>query len=112
MNELTMLEVQLLDEYYRCERNLSVFEKRLEEAEYHGYISRKNIRGCESFYLQWREGDKVKSKYVKKQDLDAVTKVLERNKYYKKNIKKLKHSMKILTKTLGKKKIEAYRGEI
>ena len=34
-----------------------------------GYISRKNIRGRETWYYQWREEGKLKSKYVKRENL-------------------------------------------
>ena len=37
-----------------------------------GYISRKIIGGKERFYLQWREDGKVKSRYLRPQELPAA----------------------------------------
>ena len=37
-----------------------------------GYISRKMIKGKERFYLQWTENGKIKSKYIKNDDVTAV----------------------------------------
>ena len=36
-----------------------------------GYISRKMIRGRETFYLQWKEGGKVKSRYLKSDEVEG-----------------------------------------
>ncbi|MBO4235021.1 MAG: hypothetical protein J5928_01085 [Firmicutes bacterium] len=45
-----------------------------------GYISKKRINGKERFYLQWREGNKIKSKYIKTDELEAYKKALEERK--------------------------------
>ena len=37
-----------------------------------GYISRKVIRGRERFYRQWYEDGKVRSKYIRDEDLESV----------------------------------------
>ena len=37
-----------------------------------GYISRKMIRGRETFYLQWKEGGKVKSRYLKSDEVEGI----------------------------------------
>ncbi|MCF0186525.1 MAG: AAA family ATPase, partial [Bacteroidaceae bacterium] len=37
-----------------------------------GYISKKNIRGKETFYRQWKEDGKLKSKYIAREDLDYM----------------------------------------
>ena len=36
-----------------------------------GYVSRKMVRGRETFYHQWKENGKVKSKYLKAGEVDA-----------------------------------------
>jgi len=43
-----------------------------------GYVSRKLIRGKETFYLQWREGRKVRSKYIKKDDVEGLREEIRR----------------------------------
>ena len=37
-----------------------------------GYLSRKKINGKERFYLQWREGEKIRSKYVPAEDIEET----------------------------------------
>jgi len=43
-----------------------------------GYISRKVIRGRETFYLQWKENGKVKSKYLKHDEVDGFREQIRR----------------------------------
>lgn len=50
-----------------------------------GYISVKNIRGKERRYLQWLEDGKLKSKYIKAAELDAMTAQVENAKPCRKN---------------------------
>lgn len=38
-----------------------------------GYISHKMINGSDSYYLQWREGSKVKSKHISKDQLEETS---------------------------------------
>lgn len=51
-------------------------EKRLERLP-KGYISRKNINGREQLYLQWREGNKVHSQYIKKAEREKILSEVE-----------------------------------
>lgn len=55
-----------------------------------GYISRKVINGKERFYLQWMEDGKLKSKYIRNEDLDSVRALAEHRKELRKQIKELK----------------------
>ena len=57
-----------------------------------GYISVKNIRGKERRYLQWLEDGKLKSKYIKAAELDAMTAQVEKRKALQKELKQLKES--------------------
>lgn len=45
-----------------------------------GSIQKKTINGKEYHYLQYRNGDKIKSQYIKKAELDDVRKGIERRK--------------------------------
>ena len=69
MRELTGLEIMLLDDYYRCERHIEVISQELENDKPIGYISRKTINGKGQHYWQWREGVKIKSKYINDNEL-------------------------------------------
>ena len=51
-------------------------EKRIAELP-RGYISRKNIQGKTRFYLQWREEGKMKSKYLREDQLEEVKEQIE-----------------------------------
>ena len=55
-----------------------------------GYISRKMINGKERFYLQWVEDGKLKSKYIKDNELDSVRALIERKKELQERVKELK----------------------
>ena len=46
-----------------------------------GYISKKNIRGRECFYRQWKEDGKVKSEYIKECDADYIIGQIEERKH-------------------------------
>ena len=43
-----------------------------------GYISRKIINEKERFYLQWTEDGKVKSKYIKSDELERYRILIEK----------------------------------
>ncbi len=55
-----------------------------------GYISRKIINGKERFYLQWTENGKLKSRYIKSDELDKMRASVERRKQIKEKLKELK----------------------
>lgn len=63
-----------------------------------GYIAEKTINGKKYFYLQYLENGKVISKYIKKDELEAVRKQIERRKELEKEIKKAQESAKNLSK--------------
>ena len=45
-----------------------------------GYISRKMIHGKERFYQQWTENGKLKSKYIRNEDVEAFREQIARRK--------------------------------
>lgn len=55
-----------------------------------GYISRKLIGGKERFYLQWTENRRLKSKYIKEDELEHMRSMVERRKQIQKKLKELK----------------------
>ena len=79
-----------------CSRDLAELPK--------GYISKKNIRGRESYYLQWREGDKIVSKYISAEDLPKVEAQVERRKRLESALRRIREDRKKLQKVLGKGK--------
>ncbi len=55
-----------------------------------GYISYKKIRGKEKPYLQWSENGKLKSRYIKSDELKDVRAMIEHRKQIQEEIKALK----------------------
>ena len=55
-----------------------------------GYISRKMIGGKERFYLQWTENGKLKSKYIKADELEHMRGLVEKRKQLQEQLKELK----------------------
>lgn len=71
-----------------------------------GYISKKKINGGEYFYRQWVENGKVKSKYVKKKEIEELEAQIEKRKKLQEKLKKLEErtGKRIETTTLLKDK--------
>ncbi len=112
MAKVSVLESQLLDEYFRCERALSIHKHALAQNDLKGYISVKKIGGRKYHYLQWREGSKVCSKYIKAEELERIYSSLEERKQHQSSIRNLKKSIRQLEKVLGRKLIEEYRSAV
>ena len=68
---------------------ISALEKELSECPV-GYISRKVINGKKRFYLQWSENGKVKSRYIKSDELETVRASVERRKQLQEKLKDLR----------------------
>ncbi len=103
--ELTMLEEQLLDEYERSVRICKIHEDENRNLP-KGAISRKYINGNIRYYLQWREGKQVKTKYVKAADVVFLEEQISKRKSNDENIKRLKQSQKVIEKAFGKKRLD------
>ena len=69
-----------------------------------GYISKKMIHGKERFYLQWMENGKLKSRYIKAAEFDAVSAQVERRTQLQEERKALMESPE------GEKHAEYHRG--
>lgn len=66
-----------------------------------GYISRKKINGKEYCYIQYREGGKVKSRYIRPEQVDEVKKQIARRKSLEKQLRERKLDRDRLKKVLG-----------
>lgn len=109
-DELSILQSELIDQYYRAKRAVDAYIKEIEVLP-KGYISHKSISGKEYSYLQWREGGKVHSKYIKKNELEAMEIDLKKRRERESSIKRLKSSMNDIVKFLGKELLEFYAEE-
>ena len=106
MDSPSVLQMVLLEEYSRLLRMIEGINIELQTLP-KGYISRKNIRGKETFYLQWREGEKIKSKYVSAKDIDELTKVVNRRQSLEKSLRANLKDLKKLESALGKEFIQS-----
>ena len=70
-----------------------------------GYISVKIIRGKKCPYLQWLENGKLKSKYIKANEIDEITAQIERKKKLQEEIKNLKKTPEGKQNTNLKRKV-------
>ena len=65
-----------------------------------GYISKKNIRGKVSYYLQWREGEKVKSKHISREELPEIEEQVQHRKQLEASLRRVKEDQKKLRRVL------------
>lgn len=54
-----------------------------------GYISKKNISGKTRYYLQWREDGKLKSKYIREEELETLSAQIEERKALQKALQEM-----------------------
>lgn len=99
---MTILESVLNEELDRLKSHISSYEDMLSNMP-KGYISIVEISGKRFAYLKWREGNKVKSKYIglegSKEEKDSREIYFER-KRIEANLKKTKEEEKRLRKAL------------
>ncbi len=88
------------EEYDRLEQEKAVFEQKLQELP-KGYISKKNIRGKESYYLQRREGSKIVSKWIPAEELPALEVQIKRRKRLEAALRNIRDEQKKLRKVLS-----------
>ena len=62
-DEMLLLEEIVLQEKCRIEKMISMYETELISLP-HGTLVKKSINGKEYFYVQYREGKRVLSKYI------------------------------------------------
>jgi hypothetical protein len=65
-----------------------------------GYISKKQIHGKSAYYLQWREKDKVKGRYIPIAELPAIKKQVDRRKQLEQSIRAVSQNIKRIEKVL------------
>lgn len=66
-----------------------------------GYISKKNIHGKIRYYRQWTESGKIKSQYIKEEDLEEIQGQIERRRELQQRLKELNQSLKGTRKPLS-----------
>lgn len=97
---MSILMEVLQEELERLDRQRQAYELHLSELP-KGYISKKNIRGKEAYYLQYREGDKIISKWIPSDDLPQVEQQVKQRKMLEASLRRVKADQKRLRKVLG-----------
>ncbi|MCD8327265.1 MAG: AAA family ATPase [Lachnospiraceae bacterium] len=60
-----------------------------------GYISRKTIRGKVQYYRQWREEGKIRSKYIREEELEEIRDQIGERKQLEERLKELKKQVPV-----------------
>jgi hypothetical protein len=96
-----MLVVQsvLQEELERRKRMLHFYEKEVGKFP-KGSIVQKTINGNKYFYLQHRDGKRIKTHYVPKHELPNVMRQIEERKKYQGYIKNIKKEISFIQKAL------------
>ncbi len=109
--QLTIFESEAIDQYYRQKRIIEEYEAELESIPIgilKGYISTKRIYGREYHYLQWKENGKLKSQYLKKDEIQETLEKIELRKSRQRSIDRLKESIQSIERFIGKERIAKY----
>lgn len=92
----------LIEEYDRSLRLSNALQKDIDRLPI-GSLQKKCISGKYYYYLQYRDGDKVKSNYVKHEEVEDLKKQLQKRKDSINALKEQKKTQSQLGKALGKK---------
>ena len=84
------------------EKEIEALEKEIEALPV-GYISKKNIHGKIRYYRQWTESGKIKSQYIKEEELEEIQEQIARRKELQQRLKELTQKTKS-TKRAGERK--------
>ena len=96
---MSILMEVLQEELDRLDRQQVADESHLREVP-RGNLSKKKIRGKESYYLQYREGAKIVSKWIPAANLQKVEKQVNQRKMLEASLRRVKEDQKKLRKVL------------
>lgn len=104
---MSIIEEVLAEEYDRSIRISEALIKDIEKLPI-GSLQKKNINGKDYHYLQYRVGHKVKSDYIKPDQIKDIKAKLAKRKVNVSALKEQRKAQKQLAKALGKKYINEY----
>ncbi len=96
---MSMLEDMLQEERQRSLRMREALQKELAQLP-RGYISRKIIRGRPVYYLQRREGKRILSQYIPRDQLAELERSVARRKELQSMSKAIDNNLKRIQKAL------------
>ena len=94
-----MILSTILQEKERIDRMLAKYQEKLETLP-KGTISEKKVKQSTYFYLKYREGKKVISRYIPQKDVDAVREQVEKRRHIETMIRSLQEERAIAEKAL------------
>jgi hypothetical protein len=100
---MSNIEIMLIDEYMRALRRKEAYNKEISNMP-KGSIQVKN----KHFYLCYRDGGKVVSKYVKAGEVDEIKRTLAERKRYEYLIKRTDEDIRFIEKSIGRKRLYEY----
>ena len=89
----------ILQEKERIDRMLSKYQRELETLP-KGTISEKKVKQSTYYYLKYREGKKVISRYIPQKDVEAVREQVEKRRHIETMIRSLQEERAIAEKAL------------
>ena len=98
---MSVLEEVLLEEYERSVESIAAIEEELQDLP-RGYLRERKVRGSTYFYLQRREGKRVISEYVSRDEAPRMREKLERRKALVEAIKIQEKNVRQIERALGK----------
>ena len=96
---LNLILSTILQEKERIDRMLAKYQEELGTLP-KGTISEKKVRQSTYFYLKYREGKKVISRYIPQKDVDAVREQVEKRRHIETMIRSLQEERAIAEKAL------------
>lgn len=106
---MSILEEVLLEEYERSLETIAACEEELANIP-KGYIRERKIHKASYFYLQHREGNRVISEYVSRDEVPRLKESLERRKALMEAIKLQRKNLRQIERALGKEFIHGRAG--
>ena len=94
-----MILSTILQERERIDRMLAKYQEELETLP-KGTISEKKVKQSTYFYLKYREGKKVISRYIPQKDVEAVREQVEKRRHIETMIRSLREERAIAEKAL------------
>ncbi len=98
---MSILSEILKEEYDRLNRTIASYEAEVANLP-RGSLMKKLIGGRQYIYLQWRDKNRVRSRYINKDEVASLSEQIERRRRYEKEIKALKLSKKEFDRVIGK----------
>ena len=96
---LNLILSTILQEKERIDRMLAKYQEELETLP-KGTISEKKVKQSTYYYLKYREGKKVISRYIPQKDVDAVREQVEKRRHIETMIRSLQEERAIAEKAL------------